>query len=138
MLIVFLTKKRGYVPATTFRGSFEMFSLQQYSIWSDKAINWLFKPSLEGKIKTRRERRLACKTYFFQFRTTSCLCFHENPSVLFCVFDIFMAWNPDKRTLEKLYSHVARVIIKNRNLNIRLRVTIRFPSSNLFHKNCCR
>ena len=37
----------------TFFGSFEILFLQHYSIWSDKAINWLLKTSLEEKIKKK-------------------------------------------------------------------------------------
>ena len=33
---------------------------------------------------------LACKRYFFNFQLLSLPRFHENPSVLFCAFDIYI------------------------------------------------
>ena len=78
--------------------------------------------------KQKKEGWLA-RDIFFNFRLLSLPRFHENASVLFCIFDIFNNYGlkKDKRTLEKLYSHVARVTIKNRNLNGKLRVGMRSP-----------
>ena len=109
-----------------------------------QSYNLLFKTSLEWKIKEiidslkhlfnnqlkTKERRMACEGYLFSI-SDSCLHFVSMKThhcyFAYLTYLIITAWSPDKRTLEKLYSHVARVTIKNRNLNSKLRVGMGSP-----------
>ena len=58
--------------------------------------------------------------YLVSMKTHQCYFAYFTDSIITCR-------NPDKRTLGKLYSHVARVTIENRNLNSQLRVALRSP-----------
>ena len=88
--------------------------------------NLLFKASLEEKQMKNKRKKDGLQGIFFSI-SDSCLylvsmqtnqCFFA-----YLTYSIIMAWNPDKITLGKLYSHVAGV----RNLNSQLRVAMRSP-----------
>ena len=70
----------------------------------------------------RKKEEWFASHIFFNFRLLSLPRFHENAPVCFCIFDIFNNYG-----LGKLYSHVAGVTVKNRNLNSQLRVAMRSP-----------
>ena len=91
--------------------------------------NSLFKASLEEKNEKQKKKGWLARDILFNFLLLSLPRFHENESMFFAYLKylIIMAWNPDKITLGKLYSHVAGVTIKNRNLNSQLRVAMRSP-----------
>ena len=74
---------------------------------------------------------LACKRYFFNFRRLSLYLVSMKTDQsyfahLIYIFNNYVLKSGQKNT-GKLYSHVPRVTIKNRNLNSQLRVAKRCP-----------
>ena len=91
--------------------------------------NSLFKASLEEKNEKQKKEEWFASDIFFNFRLLSLPRFYENAPVFFCIFDIFNNYGLKcgQNNTGKLYSHVAGVTVKNRNLNSQLLVAMRSP-----------
>ena len=111
----------------TICSSFEILFLQHFLY---KAVIDSLKHLWNKQLKNKRKKDGLRGIFVFNFRLLSLLRFHENASVLFCIFDIFNNYglkSGQKNTGEAVLSRSPSYNFKKRNQNSKRRVGMRSP-----------